>query len=369
MLKELIKINSITGNEKEIQGYILDLLASFGLKPLNVKGNVVVVIEGVDHSKCLIFNSHTDTVSLGEIKQWKKNPFEGYGANGKIYGLGSSDNKASVAVLLYLAKEFTIEKPECDIFLTFTVGEEVDGHGTDDTVKWLAANILKRYKSISAIVCEPTGLGCIGLAHKGNLFLKVVTFGRSGHGSKPIDNGDHAVLKMYEVVSKLDNLRRTWKKKYKNQILGSPTIGLITSITAGNEATPNKFPDSCSATFDIRTIPEMHSVAFDQVKKVVGKIGEIEYLYSPVPFGFTEKDSKIAKVFKDVTKLKFIAFPGSTDMPFFTQKGIPTVIFGPGEMDQMHKANEFCYSDKVGKCMEIFKMVIKGYNNLNEEDI
>lgn len=358
-LKKLIQINSVTGREVEIQKYILDLLTSYGLKPLNVKGNVVVVIGGVDHSKCLIFNSHTDTVSAGEEKEWKKNPFEGYEADGKIYGLGASDNKASVAVLLLLAKAFTLKKPECDLILTFTVGEEVDGHGTNDTVKWLTTNKLKRYKNVSAIVCEPTGLTCIGLAHKGNLFLKITTKGKSGHGSKPLSLQDHSVIKMLKVIAKLGKLGKIWKEKYKNSILRVPTIGLATSISAGDKATPNKFPGYCSATFDIRTVPEMHDMAFTQIKNMVGKIGKVGYLYPPVACGFTDKTSEIAKVFKKVTKLKFIAFSGSSDMPFFTQKGIQTVIFGPGEMDVIHKANEYCYSNKVDECLDIFTEVIK----------
>lgn len=366
ILKKLIQINSVTGREGEIQKYILNLLASFGHKPLEVKGNTVVVIKGTNGRKCLIFNSHVDTVDAGDLCLWKRNPHTGHVLGGKIYGLGASDNKASVAVLLSLAKKYSVTKPECDIILTFTVGEEADGHGTNDTVKWLVANILTRYKSISAVVCEPTGLGCIGLAHKGNLFLKVTTHGKSGHGGRPINNGEHAVLKMFGIVSKLYGLGKVWEKKYKNRILGSPTIGLATSITAGNEAAPNKFSDLCTATFDIRTIPEMHNIAFNEIKKIAGQVGTVEYLYPPVPFGFTEKHSGIAKVFKNVAKIKFVAFPGSTDMPFFTQKGIPTVIFGPGEIGQMHKPNEFCYSVKIGKCLDIFINVIKSYNNSDD---
>ncbi|QQG41596.1 MAG: ArgE/DapE family deacylase [Candidatus Woesebacteria bacterium] len=363
MLKKLIQINSVTGMEQGICKYIADLLTSYGVNPVNVKGNVVLVIKGSNSKKCLIFNAHVDTVSPGDVKLWQYDPFGGIEKDGKIFGLGASDNKASIAVLMLLAKEFSVKKPECDVILTFTVGEEVDGHGTNDTVEWLATNHLKTYKKISAIVCEPTGLELIGVAHKGNLFLKITTNGKSGHGSKPIKTNDHSVLKMYKVISNIEKLGKIWKKRYSNEVLGSSTIGLATSIIAGNAVTPNKFPDMCSATFDIRTIPEMHSLAFEVVKRSVGRLGGIEYLYPPVSFGFTESGEDIVKIVKNVSKAKIVAFPGSTDMPFFTERGIPTVIFGPGETDQMHKANEFCYSDKIGKCLEIFKQVVKGYNN------
>jgi acetylornithine deacetylase/succinyl-diaminopimelate desuccinylase-like protein len=246
------------------------------------------------------------------------------------------------------------------------VGEEVDGHGTNETVKFLSAKYLKAYKSVSAIVCEPTGLDCIGLAHKGNLFLKITTVGESGHGSKPIKLGKHSVIKMYNIVTKLEKLGKSWKKRYKNQTLGSPTIGLVTSIKAGNETVPNKFPDKCDATFDIRTIPEMHDLAYKEIKRTIRDLGKVEYLYPPVAFGFTDKEAVIAKILKKAAKVKFVAFPGSTDMPFFTQKGVPTVIFGPGETKMMHKANEFCYLNKIEKCTKIFIQIIKGYNNFND---
>jgi acetylornithine deacetylase/succinyl-diaminopimelate desuccinylase-like protein len=365
MLKKLIQIKSVSGGEKMLQEYILEHLSKYGLKTLTHKGNVIVFIGGKNKNNCLIFNAHVDTVNSGNANLWTHDPFYAFEAGRKIYGVGASDNKASVATLLILAKKFATHKPECDVLLTFTVGEEVDGHGTNDTVKWLATNILKTYKNISSIVCEPTGLTCIGIAHKGNLFVKVKTAGISGHGSHPVNLAGHSVIKMYKIISKLHQLGKSWKKKYKNKILGVPTIGLATSIVAGEETTPNKFPDSCSATFDIRTIPEMHYIAFNEIKKSVGTLGKTEYLFPPVAFGFTDKKANIAKVFKTVTKLKFVAFPGSTDMPFFTQKGIPSVIFGPGEIDQMHKANEYCYSDKIGKCVKIFKEAIKLYNELN----
>jgi acetylornithine deacetylase/succinyl-diaminopimelate desuccinylase family protein len=366
ILKKLIQIDSVTGKEGEIQKIILNLLVSYGLRPLKIKGNLAVPIKGKNFENCLIFNAHVDTVNPGDIKLWDTDPFSALEKNGKTFGLGASDNKSSVAALLSLAKKFSKEKPNCDIFLTFTVGEENDGHGTGDTIKFLETKYIKKYKSVMAVVCEPTGLNYIGLAHKGNMFLKITTSGKSGHGSKPIKVSEHSVLKMFKVTKSLEKLGKNWKKKYKNQILGNPTIGLATSIVAGNENTPNKFSDFCSATFDIRTTPEMHEQTFKEIKKAVGKLGKVEYLYPAVSPGFTSKDSKIARVFKKVTKLKFTAFPGSTDMPFFTQKGIPTVIFGPGEMSQMHKANEYCYSGKIDKCVEIFLKIVKGYNNFND---
>jgi acetylornithine deacetylase len=367
ILKKLIQTKSVSNEEGGIQKYILNLLTSYKLKPFYIKGNVAVHIEGQNSKKCLIFNAHVDTVSPGKIEKWKQPPYSAYKKSGKIYGLGASDEKAAVAVELLLAKYYSHNKPECDIWLTFVVGEEIDGHGSKDFLIWFNKKYLKLYKNISAILGEPTGLNEISLAHKGNLFLKITTFGKSGHGSEQHKDKDHAVLTMLDVILSLNNLGKTWKTIYKDKILGFPTIAPATSIIAGEVNIPNKYPDSCIATFDIRTVPAMHNRAYSEIKKAVkGKKVKVEFLYSPVGCGYTDKNSTVAKLLKNLTNKPFSVSKGSTDMYFFTQKGIPAVIFGPGEKGVMHKANEYCYSKKIGKCVEIFLEVIKGYNNFND---
>lgn len=361
MLNKLIKISSITGNEQEIQKYVSNLLTTFDFKPLEFKGNVLVVIKGSNRHNCLIFNSHVDTVTPGNVELWRSNPFEPLEKGGRVYGLGASDNKSSVAALLMLAKKLSVEKPACDVILTFTIGEEADGHGTSDVVKLLTSKYLKVYKNISAIVCEPTGLKEISVAHKGNIFLSITTKGKTRHGSDPITHKEHSVFKMYEIVKKLEILSKKWAKGYKNKLLGVPTIGLVTSIGAGNLFTPNKFPDSCTASFDIRTVPEMHTIAFEEIGDLVGDLGVVKYLYPPVGFAYTNIDSDIVKIFKKELKVKITTFSGSSDAPFFTKQNIPTIIFGPGEASLMHKPNEYCYENKVMNCVVIFKKVIREF--------
>lgn len=365
MLTKLIQISSISVQEEEIQKYIADFLTSCGYKPFWIKGNVVLQIKGKNSQNCLIFNSHVDTVSPGDIKKWKYGPFEGKAIGDKIYGLGASDEKAAVATLLGLAKFYSCKEPECDIWLTFVIGEEVDGHGTEDFLNWFMSKYYKIYKNISGILGEPTGLGSIETAHKGNIFLKITTFGKSGHGSEQHKESDHAVLSMFKVVIKLNNLNKEWKSKYKDKTLGFPSIAPATSIAAGDISVPNKYPDSCTATFDTRTVPMMHGRA---LKEIVGSIKmikdtKVELLYPPVGCGYTSTKSAIAKTFKKVVRKPFSVSKASNDMCFFTEKGIPAVVFGPGEAGVIHKPNEYCYPAKINKCVEIFKEVIKGYND------
>lgn len=361
ILKKLIQINSVSGNEAEIQKYILSLLASYGHMPLLFEGNIVVEIKGQDNKKCIILNAHTDTVDPGNINQWTHNPFKPVEQDGKVYGLGASDNKASVAMLLILAKEFAVKKPKCSLIMTFTVGEEVDGHGTKFIAKVLKDKYLNNYTKVSAVVTEPANSTYFCVGHKGNIFLKITTKGMSGHGSSPVNSSQHSVLMMYKVIKKLENLGKIWQKKYKNKDLGSPSLGVATSISAGNPLSPNKFPDACHATFDIRTVPEMHSRAIDEIRKILPENCLVENVYEPVGYAYTQETEVIVKLMKS-QGFPVKKFTGSSDMPFFTEIGIPAVIFGPGEPEVMHKPNEYCSVDNIVKGVEVLAKLISSYN-------
>src|SRR3989338_7196697 len=124
LIKTLIEAESISGSEQKMQVCIEKLIKFYGFISYKVGENIVVSISGIDKSKALIFNAHVDTVPAGDFTQWKYNPYKATVVGDKVYGLGASDEKAAVAVLLMLAEKYAKEKPPCDIFLTFVVREE-----------------------------------------------------------------------------------------------------------------------------------------------------------------------------------------------------------------------------------------------------
>ncbi len=364
ILKKLIQINSVSGQEQEIQIYIKNFLHSLGLIPIVYGGNIFVQIKGQDGDKCLIFNAHTDTVASGETVSWLKHPTNAYEHDGKIYGLGSSDNKASVAALLNLCRFFSKEKPECDLIFTFTIKEEVDGSGTKNLVAKFGGSWLKNHKIISAIVMEPTASEYFCTGHTGNMFLKVTTRGKSGHGSVPISTNEHAVLKMYKVIKKLLKLGEKWGLEYVDLKIGKPTIAVATSVKAGDLTSPNKFPDKCEATFDVRTTPKMHKMSFKMLSESIKGLGDLEYVTEPVEGASTDINSKIVQLFLN-QKIKIKKFKGSSDLPFFTNIGIPGIIFGPGEPQTMHKPNEYCKIKNIKKAESILKQIIVRFGGYN----
>jgi acetylornithine deacetylase/succinyl-diaminopimelate desuccinylase-like protein len=358
LLKKLLAIESVSGHEAKIQQFIFSYLADLGVKPFWVGKNLVVKISGLNHCKALIFDAHVDTVEPGSFHQWRRPPFEGYLDDCKMYGLGASDEKAGVVSLLLLASQLQKQKPACDIWLAFVVKEEVDGSGSREFVDWFTQNQIQLYQSVAAILLEPTGLTVVEIGHRGNVFIKLITKGDGGHASQPHKIKNNAVLMMLEVLKKLEKLK--WDN-FEDKILGKPSIGLGTSISAGNIDTPNKFADQCVATLDIRTTPKLHH----QVLKILqGYLTEgrviCEYLYPPVGFGLTNRNDPIVHSIKLVKpKIKIDYSQSSNDMCFFTQHHIPAIVFGPGESKCMHQPNEYCKIEKVDQAVALFVKLLE----------
>jgi len=358
LLRKIIQIKSISGEEKAIINYVFEWLKNKGLNPVIQDGNVVLNIPGKNSSKAIVLNGHLDTVSPGNISQWQQNPFEPLLKGDKLFGLGASDTKGGVAAFLELAEFFSENKPPVDIWFSFVTREELDGLGTKSFVSWFVKN--NNYKKVAAIVCEPTSLKTVEIGHKGNAFLKVTVKGQSGHGSRPWLIKKHAILEAYKIIEDTEIKNKSWKEKYSDDLIGFPTISL-TGISSGALDSPNKFPETCILQLDIRTTPLLHSKLDWEVKNWLSKFNvEYKYIVEPAPFGYCNEKEEIVEAIKHaVPKIKVVASDGATDQCFFSQKGIPAIIFGPGEKEQSHQLNECCYPKQISLAIEIYKKIIE----------
>ena len=160
------------------------------------------------------------------------------------------------------------------------------------------------------------------------------------------------------------NLDKKWKKEFVDPVLLEPSIGIGTSIKAGNETSPNKFADICTATLDVRTTPKLHGKVLKLLKQYLKKHKvRVEYLYEPAPFGFTGKEDDIVKAVQSIKpKVKLAVSKGSTDQCFFTKYEISAIIFGPGEKECMHKPNEYCVIEKVEEAVGFYQEIIKKWS-------
>lgn len=359
LLQELVRIKSLSGQEGKLAYFIVEYLAKKGIRAQKEDGNVIIHTRGTNPHKALIFNAHMDTVKT-ELTDWIHPPF-GKGAgvisDGKLYGLGASDDKGAIAAMIILICCQT-KPPPLDLWFTFVTEEETDGTGTEKFLKWFKkGKYINSYKKISAIIGEPTDLKQVEIGHRGNIFLKLKTSGISGHAALKYDKGQLAIDRTREVLDRLELKFQKWGIKYRHDTLGFPGMN-ITSIRT-EEGSVNSIPKVCEAVLDIRTTPTLHEKLIAMIGKAVGPgIGISEIGAGKPPAYISGKSSLVKTILNAEPGLKSGISLGTTDMSQFVQAGIEAVVLGPGEKSVIHKANEYIEIAKAAGCVKIYERII-----------
>jgi acetylornithine deacetylase/succinyl-diaminopimelate desuccinylase-like protein len=363
LLQQLVKIRSVSGNEDELSEFIFSYLEKLQLAPIRQDGNILIHFKGTTN-KALIFNAHIDTVNPGAIGKWIYPPFgerAGEVKEDKLYGLGASDNKSSIAVLLKLCEWTKENKPDYDIWFSFTVKEEVDGSGTQSFVNWLKRHdYLKNYDEIQAVVCEPRSCKEISLGNKGNIFIRLIVTGETGHSARKHQVKRQAILEGVDIVRKLDEIEKKVNKKFYEDDFGPTTIA-VTSFKS-DEGSPNIIPAKCEITLDIRTVTKTHGRILDEIKEGLKEFDvKMEYVYQPKhPVRIPQESRIVQFVRKNNPELKISLTDTGNDSVFFMDENIPAIVFGPGNKEQSHKENEFVELKNLDVCLEMFKNLAKG---------
>ncbi len=148
-------------------------------------------------------------------------------------------------------------------------------------------------------------------------------------------------------------------KIYKNSQLGLPTF-VVTSILSGDENSPNKTADFAELVVDCRLTPELEEV-FEQVMSELAVQYHFthEDIVTPVLSTLTDNQAPFIQLLTNLSGAKTTAASGSNDQGFFENVGIRTVVFGPGQHEQCHIANESIILEKLEEHIEILQSFIK----------
>ena len=351
LLEEIVKIKSLSGSEHRLANFIIDYLKENKVNVISQDGNVVVHLNN-NSKKCLVFNAHLDTVDTGSIKLWNNDPLKLVEKDNKYYGLGVSDEKISIAILIDLIISLKDSKINTDLIFVFVVKEEIDGSGSESFVNYFIKNY--NYDKISCVICEPTNASFIELGNKGNIFLEVTTKGVSNHSSKP-NEATNAVDLMFDVIKKSKDKINTIGIKSKQ--LGETTIAAPTKINAGDSV--NKIPDVCTAIFDIRTIPETHDIIMPLLNaSICSNVVAVRNHAKPCRPSITAEHEHLVKLFERLGINEKRYTPGSNDACFFTNIGIPCVVFGAGSKESIHKPNEYLDIENIERTKEVYLKLI-----------
>ncbi|URK17922.1 acetylornithine deacetylase [Thalassospira sp. GO-4] len=327
----------------------------------NTKANLYATI-GPAVNGGVILSGHSDVVPT-EGQNWASDPYDINIRDGKLYGRGSCDMKGFLACLLAKAETFKNADLRVPIHLAFTYDEEVGCLGVPSLVE--AINNLP-HKPAMCIVGEPTEMKVI-TQHKGKYSARAHFTGRSGHSSLP-GEGVNAVEFASEFVVFLRKLGRQCRDEgpHDDEFTPNHTTFHTGVIKGGTQL--NIIPQNCFVDFEFRNLPNddrdalkarifdyLDNTLIPEMRETYDDVGvEIEVI-SDMPGLATGDDEEVTKLVMALTganttgKVSF-----GTEAGVFSAMGdIPTVVCGPGNIEQAHKPDEFIELDQLGRC-EVF---------------
>lgn len=281
----------------------------------------------------LLLAPHLDTVNLASDDQIVPKR-----RNGRLYGRGACDTKGSVAAMFTALCELarTRRRPQStEIVFAGLIDEEHAQTGS----RALAES---GFKADLAIVGEPTRLQVV-TAHKGSLWLRVETRGRSAHGATP-QLGLNAVHTMARVVDFIQTTYAAQLRQRRHRLLGHATVS-VGRIGGGGQ--PNIVPDRCHIEVDRRTLPgeteasvcrELTALLRD--RGLTAKVSSVK----GVPCAPLETDPHLPLVqqfLRSVGQRRTVGVHYFCDAAVLAAAGIPSLVFGPGDIAQAHTADEW----------------------------
>lgn len=305
----------------------------------------------------LILSGHTDVVPV-EGQAWDSDPFKAMLVDERLYGRGSADMKGFIGTALALAPQFLEANMESALHLALSYDEEIGCIGVRGLIADLAEIGLK---PAGCIVGEPTSMQPI-VAHKGTHRFRCCVRGREAHSStttQGVNAVEYAARIIVYIRQIADRLAQLETRDYGFTV---PYSTLQTGVVQGGLAA-NIVPKECAFQFEARTLPgvdaeilyrEIQAFAatlLPEMQRVASDAAiDFEWLASAPGLSMQESDD-IVQLAASLARTKPNgAVSYGTEAGLFQQAGIPTVVCGPGSIEQAHRPNEFVALEQLAQC-------------------
>lgn len=357
LLKELIQIPSITGNEKAICEFIIEKMEEFGIDEASLqyvqenRYNVVGRLKGGKPGKTILLTGHIDVVSPGE--GWTKEPFEATEEGGRIYGRGANDMKAGIAIILECIKIAAQNRENFhgNLEIAFLCDEEAYSEGAITFVK-------NSVQADFGLAAEPE-FEMIEIGAVGKVLISVLVEGKSCHGATP-QLGINAIEEAAEFIVGLKQVKTPAHAKISSQ----PYV--LLKARCGTDEYSIVVPDKCELLINKHTIPgESVEDVIRTLEQVVIDLGlkakftfTIQKPFYP-SFEVSEDNEdlvRLKKIIKEVTGNDALVGYGNgvCDSNYLVPKGnIPTVCYGPAG-GNMHAADEWVDIEKIKTVLKVY---------------
>ncbi|MFJ2711029.1 acetylornithine deacetylase [Pseudomonas sp. NPDC087346] len=321
------------------------------------KANLFASIGPVDKPG-IVLSGHTDVVPA-DGQPWTVPPFALTERDGKLFGRGTADMKGYIACVLALVPALVSAPLRMPVHIALSYDEEVGCLGVRSLLKVLEQRPIK---PLLCIIGEPTELKPV-LGHKGKLAMRCDVHGHPCHSAyAPL--GVNAIEYAAELIGELGRIGQQLKAPEQHDARFDPPYSTVqTGVISGGRAL-NIVPADCRFDFEIRALPsqdpsvvaqQLQAYAEQQVlprMRAVNQRSDIRFSeLSAYPGLATDAQSQAAELiaaFCGSREFGTVAF--GTEGGLFDAAGIPTVVCGPGSMDQGHKPDEFVSLDQLHAC-------------------
>ncbi|MDD1018157.1 acetylornithine deacetylase [Pseudomonas sp. TNT2022 ID1048] len=347
----------------ELIGFIRDYLAGHGVdseliyNPQRTKANLFASIGPSDRSG-VVLSGHTDVVPV-DGQAWSVEPFVLSEREGRLYGRGTADMKGFIASVLAAVPGLVRRELRIPIHLAFSYDEEVGCLGVRPMLERLQQ---RPHKPLLCLIGEPTELRPV-LGHKGKLAMRCQVRGAACH-SAYAPYGVNAIEYAARLIGKLGEIGGQLARPEHHDPRFDPPFSTVQTGTIKGGRALNIVPADCEFDFEVRTLPEFDAQAvvdelqryaqdqlLPQMQAVQADTGIALQPLSAYPGLATAADSEAAELLALLSGSRaFGTVAFGTEGGLFHQAGIPTVVCGPGSMDQGHKPDEFISLEQLHAC-------------------
>ena len=346
-------VNPPGDNLFECASFIRDYFSAQGFSASIIefeKGWPTVVVDNKNKSdKTVVLNGHYDVVPTGDRSKWEYDPFSGKIIEDKVYGRGATDMKGGLAVIMQIFTEIA-DKVPYNLVFSAVPDEETGG---EKGSRYLA----ERYNPSLVLISEPSASDSINIGEKGLLQVKLISRGKVAHGSLP-SLGENAITKLVKDLLSLEKIKDV-EIKIPEEVRDALIVKIPTEAAKNDVirisfnpgvikggVKVNVVPDYAEAEVDMRIPPGIKSEEALQIVKSLVSFSSVVPLdisepnYTSPNNTFVIKLEETIKRVLNTTPAKYI-MTGATDGRYFRYKGIPTIVYGPGEIGLAHAYNEY----------------------------
>ncbi len=337
LLRALIDVESVSGDETEVADLVEQALRPYGHLQVSRYGNVVVARTELGRAERVVIAGHLDTVPIADNVP---STVTEEGGRTLIWGRGACDMKGGVAVQLAVAAALTA--PRRDLTWIFYDGEEVEEHRNG--LKALATSHPEHLDAVFAVLCEPTSARIEG-GCQGTMRAVVELTGLAAHSARAW-KGHNAIHDAGAVLAAL-----AAHTPAEVEVDGLTYREGLNAVRISGGIAGNVIPDRCEVEVNYRFAPDKSPAQAEAYVREVLKGFPVRV--TDVAAGARPGlDQPAAAEFLTAVGGEPSAKFGWTDVARFSARGVPAVNFGPGDPNKAHADDEFCPADEVVGCRD-----------------